>query len=702
MEEMKKDYQEPKTEEEVKTDSKRRKGSLTVEATLSLTTFLFLFMTIYSIVTICRTQTIIGSALHNTAKEISQYTYLYSLTGLHEDITDALDTSVKDDIKGLADGVTGVYDNIIQLGDDASNLSTVIGEDDLSTLVNGVNGSVSKLEEDMNQIGESVHNVSDTLEKLADDPKSFMIGLAKIGVSDGMNLAKSKLITPPICRGFIKKHFKFHEDQSAEEYLKELGIVPKDGATGSSYLNGLDFSNSSLFATKDYDIVLRVEYQIQVFPWLPVDIKLTFCQTAITRGWADGDGRHLTFDKTTVEVAERENGSYKEEPTITPTPEPTPEEEEAIANFLASIPESERGQYNKAYLIKIYRTYGEEAFTLIKEQGIDAYLALKVICQKKEYQLSITKDKMSSVVISIIKTMNECESKYGAKYKENNIQSDTTAILELVLQYGDSAINVITNYGEDGFYIIAFYGQNGIDYLESHAKDGVEFILYFGDDWKNKVGIIDFDAYKKVVADNGQGAIDDICSAYPDLWKNWDEETWKYYIDLYTRSEPYKISQEDKVKISAWEYPPKEELYIKYKEVYDNPDYYDQSTGEIKWPANDGFVEGSKKDIYVDNSVVFKRYGGPSGEFLGNATDSYESRALAPHSEEANQYYYRPTDKFLISAGTVAPWFGSDGGGEQFVKYKADGSKYSIQELLDEGLLEDITDKVKKGEVIID
>ena len=55
-----------------------------------------------------------------------------------------------------------------------------------------------------------------------------------------------------------------------------------------------------------------------------------------------------------------------------------------------------------------------------------------------------------------------------------------------------------------------------------------------------------------------------------------------------------------------------------------------------------------------------------------------------------------------MTTGVVAPWFGSDGGAEQFVKYKLDGTKYTIKELLDIGILDDVTDLVERGEIKID
>lgn len=34
-----------------------------------------------------------------------------------------------------------------------------------------------------------------------------------------------------------------------------------------------------------------------------------------------------------------------------------------------------------------------------------------------------------------------------------------------------------------------------------------------------------------------------------------------------------------------------------------------------------------------------------------------------------------------MTMGEAAPWFGNNGGVEQFVKYKSDGSKYTVKEL---------------------
>ena len=163
------------------------------------------------------------------------------------------------------------------------------------------------------------------------------------------------------------------------------------------------------------------------------------------------------------------------------------------------------------------------------------------------------------------------------------------------------------------------------------------------------------------------------------------------------------LSSADRLRIKDWKYPPSDDLYIKYKDVYQNDLYYNQATGEINWPVNDGFKEGTiVEDTRLPEGTLFKRYGSDNGEFLGTADDSFEARSLAPHSENAEIHYYRMTEEGSMTSGEIAPWFGSEGGGTQFVKYKPDGTKYTIRELEDAGLIEDITDLVEEGVIRIE
>ncbi|WP_255248234.1 TNT domain-containing protein [Terribacillus saccharophilus] len=153
-----------------------------------------------------------------------------------------------------------------------------------------------------------------------------------------------------------------------------------------------------------------------------------------------------------------------------------------------------------------------------------------------------------------------------------------------------------------------------------------------------------------------------------------------------------KVSSEvskqlDDVKIpenmNKWDYPPSKELYRKYESVYRNPKYYDQETGAIHWPPEDGFVSGTQKTETLHAGMRLDRYGNPAGSFLAPESDSFPSRALAPHSELAPYYVYEVIDDFEVTLGKIAPWFDQPGGGTQIIKYKPNGRPYSIEELIE-------------------
>lgn len=279
---------------------KNEKGAITVEATIALTAFLFMFIMLYSIITVCRAQAIVGSALNNTAKEISQYTYLYSLTGIHKSVSGATRTSVTDNVDDLAEKINETFNSMQGLNNDAS---TLVQSDinDLPDLMNSWSTISTTIPSDIDKVKGDVKALSDSIEELAKDPKSLLIGLCKIAANDGISMVKSQIITPPICRALIGKHLKESENQSTEDFLKNLNIVPDIAGGDRSYIKGLNFSNSSLYSSDRYDIVLRVEYKVKILPFLPMNIEINLSQSAATRGWADGDGRHVKEDGS-VEV----------------------------------------------------------------------------------------------------------------------------------------------------------------------------------------------------------------------------------------------------------------------------------------------------------------------------------------------------------------------------------------------------------------
>jgi len=86
---------------------RKENGSVSIEATISLTAFMFLFITIYSLITVCRAQSKIAVAVNSVAKELSQYSYLYGLTGLNE-TQEKISKDNKEYVEGINSFITDV------------------------------------------------------------------------------------------------------------------------------------------------------------------------------------------------------------------------------------------------------------------------------------------------------------------------------------------------------------------------------------------------------------------------------------------------------------------------------------------------------------------------------------------------------------------------------------------------------------------
>ncbi len=258
---------------------KKENGSVTIEATISLSAFMFAIVTILTIVNICIVQARISYALNTTAKEISQYSYLYSLTGLNDSqskLYEAGKEGTKDITKILSD-INTVYNEIENLGNTGNQSPENI--DDIMSAWDSAVGSVDNIE----SAGSSLY---DTISDIASDPKNLMFGIAKLAASEGFDLVKSRLIAAPLAKTMVQRHLVNTKDGDVDAYLKYLGVVP---AANGSYLDGLDFSQSTLFPYGSNEIRINVSYDVKVIALLPIDFSFHFNQTAVTHGWLAGE-----------------------------------------------------------------------------------------------------------------------------------------------------------------------------------------------------------------------------------------------------------------------------------------------------------------------------------------------------------------------------------------------------------------------------
>ena len=96
-------------------------------------------------------------------------------------------------------------------------------------------------------------------------------------------------------------------------------------------------------------------------------------------------------------------------------------------------------------------------------------------------------------------------------------------------------------------------------------------------------------------------------------------------------------------------------------------EWYDAKTGDLRWPPNDGFAQGTRHHTTLNPGTMIDRFGRDTGKFTSPEGASYGSRAL-PY-EQAEQAYSRfevlkPLD---VEAGKAARWFGESGGATQYL-----------------------------------
>lgn len=164
-------------------------GAITVEATISLTAFMFMIVTVLTIVNICVVQTKMGTAIHCAAKELSQYSYLYALTGIPESqkkLNDATAETKKTTNEVMSD-INTVFTEIQNLGNTAGRADAT-----------DITGLLTDVENGVKNIGAAGSDLKDKLETLAEDPQKVAFALAKIAANDGMNLVQSRLIAAPL------------------------------------------------------------------------------------------------------------------------------------------------------------------------------------------------------------------------------------------------------------------------------------------------------------------------------------------------------------------------------------------------------------------------------------------------------------------------------------------------------------------------
>lgn len=243
----------------------REKGAIVVEATISLSAFMFAIFTILSIVNCCFVQARISVALNTAAKEISQYSYLYYALGVNN-----LESEFN---KGTEDSKQLATDTIDGLGVFMSSLS--------GASASAQSGDFDKMINEINTGKNTAQSVAKKYSNaINDDPKGFILGMGKMATNELKEEGKV-MLAQMLAKAFMEKNLKSDKNDDADSYLKSYGVV--DG------MDGLDFNYTTFLAYgNSNEIQLVVTYDIQVIKLLNFDYKFTIRQCSKTTAWGNG------------------------------------------------------------------------------------------------------------------------------------------------------------------------------------------------------------------------------------------------------------------------------------------------------------------------------------------------------------------------------------------------------------------------------
>ena len=244
---------------------KREKGAIVIEATISLTAFIFAIFTILSLVDIAYVQAKMSVALNSAAKEISQYSYLYYKLNLDE-----LDASLSEGTGDSKEMIENTIDGVGEVMDSLTEAENCISNGNFDKMMTAINNGTGSANEMINMYADEV----------SEDPKGFIIGMGKLAGSELKEEAKV-VLGQVLAKAFMKKNLKAFSEQDPDAFLRKYHVV--DG------MDGLDFNYTTLMAYgTSNQINLVVTYDVEVMQLLNIDFKFKFQQCAKTQAWGNG------------------------------------------------------------------------------------------------------------------------------------------------------------------------------------------------------------------------------------------------------------------------------------------------------------------------------------------------------------------------------------------------------------------------------
>lgn len=239
---------------------KNERGAVVVEASIAFSTFIFTIFVLYSLVNICLAQAKINVAVNCAAKEISQYSYLYSLTdipGIHADIAEKGELA-NGSVSNVVDGIEAMYNAIGNVPDTGVEEAYNTGKAAYEQMKSGVDTAL-------------------------DDPKAFILSMA-YSLGDSAIAEVMNELCERLAQVLVKKNLVSEKGGSVEAYLKNMGVVKGE----KGYFDGISFEGTEFFPDGNENPVIKIvaSFDVSVMRLLNTDIKFHICVCGHTKPWS--------------------------------------------------------------------------------------------------------------------------------------------------------------------------------------------------------------------------------------------------------------------------------------------------------------------------------------------------------------------------------------------------------------------------------
>lgn len=371
-------------------DDKKENGAIVVEASILLPIFIFIFLTFFSVVKICVIEAKVQNALTNAAKQISSYSYVYSFTGakgVMDNLNNDTQAAKKDIKENVVDNIvqfsSGV-DNVISSGKESFDEIQASGMDDLKSTANSLKEFAGDVQANKAQIENSAKKIFNYFKQFKDPKKikEFLFSVVKMFASDGAEILKSML------GGIL---------------AEKLCVMACTDDSDREFFENIDYSKSQLFPGTSNEIILVAEYSVRIAPYIPVDLKYTISQKAVTRGWLDGDGGQIQRNgiKITALPVKQKNKTY----------------DQSIYDRSREIIGNKKKEFaDKGY----YEVNGKNNIMYKYETNEYAVIASSDPMYGKEYGEELNRDEVEEMLLRNVATANEVNSHIKYKKKDGN------------------------------------------------------------------------------------------------------------------------------------------------------------------------------------------------------------------------------------------------------------------------------------------